>query len=312
MKKTHKKVLGFLGLSTVVAMTSVALALPNPEASAASSVTDTITVIVRATTPDVNISGIESGSTITEPEQSVEIDFANIDTLRIVLRYTNLDGVSQDFELANGPADGMPNPYPLSFDFSQPQYGYGKYVLIATGEGSDGVKDIDRIEFSFTEFDATLDEDEDNNKTYVDLDYVPDDGTEEGRGNVAKIILNVYNKKGNLVPELSPITVYAPENRVEVPFSDYDLDSGTYTIRVIAYDRDGEELFGKDLKKTIKGDDEEEDIPVPDAGTPDTGGLFKNISISQSDFLATGLIMFFVAGIAGVIVISRRNKNSKR
>ncbi len=308
MKKTQKRMFGFFGLGVVVAMTSVALTLPNPGASAvSSSVTDTIVITVTSSTPDVEIKGVDSGDVVTDSEKSLEVNYSNVDTLKIVLKYTNRGGVSQEFVLADGPTSGMPNPYPLTLDFSNPAYGYGDYVLTVTGEGSDGVKDIDIKEFSYEAFSATLDEDEETGKTYVDLEYKPDDGTEAGKGNVAKTVINVYDPDGNIVSELSPITVLAPEKRVEIPFDKYDLKAGTYRIAITAYDRDGKILFNRELKKIV-----DKEIPVPDAGTPDTGGLFKNISISQSDFLITGVIIFFMVGIAGVIVVGKRNKSSKR
>ncbi|MBR3138805.1 hypothetical protein IKG38_02240 [Candidatus Saccharibacteria bacterium] len=306
MKKTQKKIFGFFGLGVVVAMTSVALTLPNPGVSAVSSVTDTVIVVVRSDTPDVNIDGIDPGEVITDPSKSFEVDYSNVETIKVVLRYTNKGGYTQDFVLADGPVSGMPNPLPLNIDFSNPDYGYGDYVLTVTGEGSDGIKDIDIKEFSYEAFAARLKEDEEKGKTYVDLDYKPDDGTEAGEGNVARIELNVYDPDGNLVTELSPITVLAPQDSVEIPFDKYDLKPGMYTIKIVAYDRDGEPLFNRELSKKI-----EEDMPVPDTNAPDTGGLFKNIGVSQSDFLITGLIMFFVAGITGAFIIGKKNKNRR-
>ena len=77
MKKTPKKVLGFLGLAFVAAMTIFAAALPNPEALAASSsMTDTIIVRVIAGTPDVNIIKPSSGSVFVGPEHVVSFDFS--------------------------------------------------------------------------------------------------------------------------------------------------------------------------------------------------------------------------------------------
>ena len=53
-------------------------------------------------------------------------------------------------------------------------------------------------------------------------------------------------------------------------------------------------------------DEEDEDIVVPN-----TGGLFESLNISQSDYLITGLIIFFVVGVGGAIFIAK-SKNYKR
>ena len=55
MKKTQKKVLGLLGLTTVGVMTAVAATMPGPVASAISNLTDTITVRVVSDAPNVDV-----------------------------------------------------------------------------------------------------------------------------------------------------------------------------------------------------------------------------------------------------------------
>lgn len=92
MKKTHKKILGFLGILTVVAVTAFAIFLPAPETQATSSVTDTITVRVVTEAPDVNISGFDNGEAIASPNQTFFAEFANVGTVHVMMNYEPFDG----------------------------------------------------------------------------------------------------------------------------------------------------------------------------------------------------------------------------
>lgn len=298
MKKTQKRCFGVLGLSAVVAMTAVAFALPSPDASTISTMTDTLNVRVVSDTPNVDITGIESGEEFVIPRQSARVTYEHVNTVKVTLAYTDLEGNESSFVLVDDIVDFHPGQYDFNFNFDEPQYGYGNYILTVVGEGEDGVKDQDIIEFTYLPFIATLDEQDD--KTYVDLEY-DNDAT---LGNIKEFILNVYDKDGNIVSGLSPISLLAPGTRVEVPFGNYDLAAGEYTIRVTAKDSSGTIPYTQDLEKDIA------DIPVPSADTPDTGGFFRNIGISQSDFLISGLIIFFVIGVCGILVVSRKSKKA--
>ena len=93
MKKAKKQCLGFFGLSLVVAMTAVAASMPTPRASAVSStITDTITVRVVGSVPDVNIRGIVNDATYVNPERIFAVDYENVETMVVSLEYTDLEG----------------------------------------------------------------------------------------------------------------------------------------------------------------------------------------------------------------------------
>ena len=93
MKKAEKQCLGFFGLSLVVAMTIVAANMPAPKASAVSTtVTDTITVRVVGSVPDVNIRGIVNDAIYVNPERNFSVDYENVETMVVSLEYTDLDG----------------------------------------------------------------------------------------------------------------------------------------------------------------------------------------------------------------------------
>ena len=73
-------------------------------------------------------------------------------------------------------------------------------------------------------------------------------------------------------------------------YKDYDVDLKYDTAGVP--DTDGE------------GDKDKSDVDVPD-----TGGLFAGLNISKSDYLITGLAIFFLTGITGLFfIIRKKNK----
>lgn len=196
-------------------------------------------------------------------------------------------------------------------DIPAAEYGYGKYLVTAKGVGYDGVYDEDSVLFYYLPVYATASIDDVTGKHYVDLEYAADEGeTETGEeltGEVAKMIINVYDKDGKLVEVLSNVTVLPPTTRIEIPFAAKELPSGTYTISISAYNTDGEELY-KPFLLTV----EYKAAEVPDAGAPDTGGLFQNLNISKEDYLVSGLIVFFVLGIVAFGIVARNKKTDSR
>ena len=46
----------------------------------------------------------------------------------------------------------------------------------------------------------------------------------------------------------------------------------------------------------------------PDIVVPDTGSFFKNLNISNEDYIITGLIIFFVFSIIGFGIVARKKR----
>ena len=307
MKKTPKKLLGLLGLLVVVAITIVAAVMPNPEASATSSVTDTINVRVVGVAPNVDIIGIESGETTTTAPHDIKVTYEVVDKVSVTLKYTDKDGNVTTQVLADDVVDYVAGEYIFNLDLRD--YGYGDYEIIASGEGVDGVKDETITAFSYVPVTGAVSEDPETGNTVLDLDYDPYDESGVGTGEVDSVVINVYDEDGNLVTPLSPIHVNAPDKQVPLSFD--GLPEGNYTIELIAYNIDGEELYKKYLLTYYYPGD----IVVPETGTPDapdTGGLFGRLNISNADFLATGLLIFFLAGICGVVFILKKDRKSNK
>lgn len=119
MKKTHKKIVGFLGLLTVVAVTAVAILLPAPETQATSSVTDTITVRVVNESPDVRIDGLPDGEVITLPVQTFFVYYNNVDTVTLKLTHTDLYGTTVEYDLDTIKADYEEGTQPYIVYFNE-------------------------------------------------------------------------------------------------------------------------------------------------------------------------------------------------
>ena len=117
MKKTRKKVLGFLGLSVVVVMLGIALAIPNQRATATSTVTDTIQVRVVGSVPAVSISGIVDNAVYVNPERPFQVSYENVNTVTVSLKYTDLDGNTTDKILDEFVADYEPGIEDYVIDF---------------------------------------------------------------------------------------------------------------------------------------------------------------------------------------------------
>lgn len=318
MKRTHKKVLGLFCLGLVAVMTIFAALLPVPETQATASVTDTIQVRVVGSVPDVNMSGIENDSEFTNGKHSITVTYEEVSDLDIKLKYTGADGIEHEMSLLEG-EDGHVDYYAgevtINFDFlkgeysyinkdgeekvlSLEYYGYGNYFIDTTGIGWNSAKDSDYTSFLLTPIKGGIEREEVDGeyKYYLDIED-DDDGT--GESVVKEVVVRIYDEDGNEVP-FSPITVDPSDDRIELPFSDYGLEDGTYRIEIYAYGEDGL-LYDNPYVIML-------DYVAKVPQTPDTGGIFQNLNISKTDYLITGLMIFGLVAVCGVVFIMKNDK----
>lgn len=340
MKKTQKKIFGVLGMLSVAALTVFAALLPVPETQATRSATDHISVTVVSTAPDVNISGITSDEVTVESEQDFTVQYANVETVTVYLVQVDQDGNTIRHDLSSIAADpsGGNISYNLIFDKDGTTTGctdagsgaknctvgfggndpYGAYTLVVEGTDSDGATDLDTVNFYYYPVTGEVAKDGDN--YYLDVNYDPNDpGTGSG-GEVTTITATIYYPDGvTPLPFANPIEI--PVNpdgktRVELPFAEYGLDDGDYVVEITAYGEDGSQLnkepYGLTVQYKASGGEDTPGTIVPDTGAPDTGGLFQNANISSTDYLITGLIIFGLVAVAGVVFISRSNKKQSK
>ena len=216
--------------------------------------------------------------------------------------YTNDKGETVEHILIEGDerhvehSDGQYKTEP-PLDLLSGGYGYGKYTIESVATGFTGVTNLKTISFSFIPVKGITTEDPDSGLIYLDLDY------DVENKNIDHIEINIYDEGGNLVKVISPISIKAPGMRVELPFSENDLSTGNYKIGISAYNAMGELLYGRPYYTSVYY----EAIPVPD-----TGKIFKGLNISREDYLMTGLIIFSLAAVLGLIFVAKGRGNKNR
>ena len=307
MKKTHKKLFGLFGLGVVAATTAVALAMPNnPDALAtatSTSFTDTISVRVVGSEVDATITEPLGDPTTVMPGQEIAFDYSGADTVTAYLEYTTKAGNKYTYFLANISAGQVPGGWTDTLDLANyglgyPDYdhGYGDYTLIVIST-TGSITDEDRATFSYLPVVGDAEQKDDTNVVNVNLEYDVTDASI-----IETVVLNVYDENGDLV---KTVTVDYPTEAVEIDFG--DLSDCNYKITAMAYDGEGQLYKEYTMQVDYKAPSGEDKKVVP---VPNTGGIFKNSNISQTDYLITGLIIFGVVAIAGIVFMMRNDKKT--
>ena len=297
MRKKHKRVLGFLGLTVVAGMTAFAACLPSPEALAQSTmVTDSIVVTVISSKPDVNITAPASGLSFTKPLQNINFNYNNVNDVILTMEKTMSTGTPQVYPLFNTNANMQPGNGSMNVDFSESQYGYGEYTIRIKGESVTGEVDEDVVNIVYWPVKAEVKEDDNTGEIFAELEY------DDNNNDLDHFIINIYDEDGNQISQIPPIRVEKGEKKVKLPFAENGVPSGRYIVSVSAYD-DNDNIFYKsyDVVFLFKS------IPVPD-----TGGLLKGLNISKVDYLTTGLIVFGLVGLFGILFIVKDRKSSRK
>ena len=291
MKRQKKKLLGFFGLSFVVAMTSVAAIIPGPETSAVASVTDTIQVRVVSSVPNAKFKEPDQNIVTAHPEHSIFVTYENVTSVKIKMKYKHPDGSLDEYDFAYW--DNLnyeAGERGTNIDFSN--YGYGEFIFSLYGVGQEGNE---------IEFDEVLIE-------YVPIIVGPVTQNEDGKvttrieeydDDVETVDIYIGDKL------IKTVNKDELDDEIELPMDGYE--SGTYNVTFVARDEDDDQLYTptqKPLRYT-----EEEEIPVP--GTADTGHFFQNLNISKEDYIITGLIVFFVFGVVAFGIVARGNNRNR-
>ena len=304
MRKTHKRILGLSGLVVVFAMTIYAAWLPGPDAMAAGSVTDTITVRVVSAGPNIDVTAPESGFTTTDSIKEITYNYENVNTVTVTVTVTGIDGSTNVYILETFTPGDSVGTRTVSLDMKDPRFGFGEYVVTVTGANTDtGGEDGDSISFTHIPVTTEIKEDEKTGEISAVLDY------DETDPSIKKVEINIYDKDGNLIEGISPIIVDSPTKIVTLPLAEYGLEAGDYIVTTTALGDDGEPLY-KDYEVDLNY--KVIDVPTTDdVDVPDTGGLFAGLNISRGDYLITGLVAFFLVGITGLFFIARKRSNKK-
>lgn len=296
MKKHTKRVLGLFGLGAVVATTAFAVSLPNnPEALATTGVTDTIQVRVVGSEVDATITKPSNDAVFVNPNQEIAFDYANANKVVATLNYTNINGQTSEVYRVEFDRDYGAGSYAETLNLDN--YGYGIYKLNVESTGL-AISDEDSVSFRYLPVTGSATQIGTTGAVKVDLDYNNSDSSP-----IKKIKLDVY-LHGLYV---KTVFVDSPDLTKTIDFS--RMLSGTYTIMATALNQYGAPLY-LSYPMTVVYQSPFQPIPVPN--TADTGGMFKNSNISQTDYLITGIIVFGIVAIAGIAFMMRNEKRTTR
>lgn len=147
MKRTHRNIIGLFGLFLVVATTTYAVQLPNPQVEAA---TETITVQVAnndATT--MNFDFTTDDSVFTDGQKTFNYRFSKTRTIKFTIVHTAENGEETTTNLPDitfpDEQSGSDN---LTIDFAS--YGYGTFRVYARAIANDATFAEDTINFTYT------------------------------------------------------------------------------------------------------------------------------------------------------------------
>ncbi len=293
MKKTKKKIFGFLGLSLVIAMTLVAAMLPSPGASA---LEDTVQVRVVGNVPSVIFTQPTENIITSDAEQWLSIAYENATSVQIKLSYTNKDGDTQESNFAT--YDGLnydAGTKNTNIDLSGVDYGYGKFIFSLYGVGYEGTEiPFDGVSITFIPVTGRAKQSDSKDETInLTIDNYGDDVE----------FVDIY--LGDELLKTAKRSEF--DGTIELPFD--GRESGTYTLTLIAKNALGKQLYlPYDIDVNYKTPERK------DEHAPDTGRFFQGLGISKEDTFITSLIAFLAVSIIATIIVLKigRKSNDKK
>ena len=332
MKSKQKKFLGLLGLFGVAAITTVAILMPQPGVFAVGSATDTIKVTVERGTPKVNITEPSNHARLNRPDFTLGIHHERIGGGKIVIE--RIDGGSgryeQEFEAEYGTRD---DSYQFNLDelgeFAE-NFGYGKYKVTVTGK--DGIVDKsyeNSIDFTYNAIAPGGGETDPEGKPEFKTDPetgdpVVDPGVDSSNPHVDHTHVEIYptggegEQPGEDVPPALPSHDIPKGETWSAPFLEHCLASGWYYFLLQAVDENGNPV-GQPEEVWFEWTAPEhcvpveEPLPTANTGSPNTGGLFKDLNVSREDALITGMVVFLaLAALGTVFVVRKKSATPKR
>lgn len=322
MKTSNKRAYGLAGLGLVAAVTAIAHGVPVQDSAYAetnnsSSVDISVTVVGEE--PTTNITNPSEGQYISGGSFTIRGFYNNITYISYTLEKLDENGaVVETYDLgtdlvADSDTEVASNEISKTVDMSG--YDYGSYRLTINSWAYNGFRDQDSIQFYYNSTsiggDVTVDEDgvvhpETDDRTGDPIIVVDHDTDTE------QIEVIVRDEHGNIV--LGPIMVDvrpgSDSTAIRLPLSEYDLPAGNYSVEVYAYDENGNRT-GIPLNFVMNYAPKQEDgsgIIVPNTGAITIGDL----SISRTDFLVSGLVVFGAAAAGGLFILNRKSRKSRK
>ncbi|MDR3298204.1 MAG: hypothetical protein LBT19_02465 [Candidatus Nomurabacteria bacterium] len=292
MSRVCKKIAGLFGLAFVVGITAVASGIPPVQQ--ASAVSGDVNVYFKVVNNDEFsaqiVSPTEGSISYSDGGVTAKISYTDASSLSVYLTYP--DG-RQELVDTITPGDESGD-----FDLALPVYEYGDYTITVSGQDLNGsFVDGDAKAFSYRAITAEVSEDGDK----VDVKY---------GSNVCMLGFQVYKATDTARehPLLDPEYLISAAQSGEIPnlaevaipgFDQFGPDE--YTVVVTAYDC---------LDNVLDSDDV---AMLGVINPPITGSInILGITISQTDYLITGLVVFVLAAIFALFLLGRRKKTTKR
>ena len=252
MRKTHKKILGFAGLGLVSVVTTIAAVLPVPIASAVSTVTDTIQVIVKNDEPALDVTTTKPG-TVTDPNYDFKAVYSNLTSATATLVNKDNDGnVIHTEEIWNEVFTEKNGEKDFALDLNN-YGGYGNYTITVTGIGEGGVPVEQILSFKYTR--PTPSPEPTDDGPVITIDPFPGEV-------ITTVIVTIYDD--NKQPTTyAPITIDNPSSAETIDLS-FVNPKGWYYLQVLSKNSKGDILEEKWVHVFIKPADLDIVTPIPD------------------------------------------------
>ncbi len=326
MQTSKKRIYGAIGLASVVAMTVAAYNVPAPAAYANTGVPFTVTVSPNNLSTQIT-GNIKNGSQTAESPVEIEVTFSHAGSLRYTVSITQdgrtvSDVATKTVDVSTIPgvtaqSDGYAGTYIASIDADQLLRSNGfdvnkkaSFTFSVLGFSPFGGTSVgDAIAFTYGQIaidpGQNINPDAEEGETNVPTNENGDPViTIETGDNVQTIHVAVIDPvTGEIVLELDIPATPGGITNLTIPFSEYGIEAGDYIIRVTAYDAAGNVVGSSDL----------EIYYAPKIGLPNTGGsIFTGLNIGRTDFLISGLLVFGLSAIGGLVLMNRSKKAGKR
>ena len=189
-----------------------------------------------------------------------------------------------------------------TLDISRTKNGYGEYTLTARATDANGISAERSVTYYYLPVVGEIVEGEEDGEYVIDLDYDDDDGSESGLDDVKLIEIIITDDEGNPIESIPPIYVEPPQVEVVLDFDEYGLEDGEYMILINAYGDDTTKPLYEPYIIKVKYDGSEVIV------VPNTGNVTQTLNIMKNDYLVTGLIVFGIIALSGIVIVSKKNR----
>lgn len=307
MKKHQKRILSIIGLGLVAIITTLALCLPGPDASANSSADVKVQVTVYADQVNANFSTPLDGAQTVKKIAPAALIYSQANKISYQLTYTDLAGHVTNYNLPDFiPTGTLPASGTHNFDLDLSLYGdFGTFVLHSTATGAAGDISEDSVAFRRVPTIAHYDGEETNHDPIIDLEYSAE---------VCSAEIQAFHKSTN-APLFNPVvkfTVPTPRpadnrSKITLPFASYHAKPGDYVVKITAFSCQNPAAsingpFSLDISGYASGSNLE---------VPNTGGIsFAGLNFARSDYLMLGIVGFFTLSTVSLYVLATKKKRS--